>query len=251
MIFQTTLPYDVFAQRPLPGIAPIGDEAWLQVDEAYAQQMTRRLDLITHEPEAVIATDAPDAAALDEMLDEVFAHLPHGFRRDDAQVTCPDGRVVPLDRNRPFHTLGQIVQEDICLLEKRGEEHVLTGAVLCFPASWRLSEKIGHPLTRIHVPVPDYDANLARRVQRLFDGVQPGRAIWRFNALWYDDAELHQPRSASTPREIRDQNAAPFLRSERQVIWRLPKSGAVLFTIHTYVIPRAEVVHAIRPTKKA
>jgi hypothetical protein len=56
-------------------------------------------------------------------------------------------------------------------MERRGDEHVLTAAVLCFPASWHLADKIGRPLTTIHVPVKVYDETLARRVQRLFDGV--------------------------------------------------------------------------------
>lgn len=244
MILQHTLPYDVFAPRSLPGVAPVAGEPWFQVDEAYSPQMARRADLIARFPDAVIATDAPSPAAVDDMLNTVLAHLPPGFTLDTHEVRRPDGRLVEIDRGRPFHTLGHILQEDICLLEKRGEEHLLTGAVLCFPASWRLSEKIGRPLTQIHEPVPEYDANLARRVQRLFDGVRAGRPIWRFNALWYDDAELYQPRSVSTPRTLNDQATAPFLRSERQVIWRLPQSDAVLFTIHTYVLPREAVATA-------
>ncbi|SHH78174.1 heme-dependent oxidative N-demethylase family protein [Marivita hallyeonensis] len=247
MIFQTALPYDVFAPRPLPGVAPIGDDPWFIVDDAYAGQMAHREAFLATRADDVLATDAPSQAALGEMLSEVLAHLPSGFRIAEDTVLCPDGRSVPIDRAEPFRTLGRILQEDVCLLEKRGDEHVLTGAVLCFPASWRLSEKIGHPLTHIHMPVPDYDAQLARRVQRLFDGVRPGRAIWRFNALWYADPELHQPRSSDTPRELTDKTSAPYLRSERQVIWRLPKSGGVLFTIHTFVIPRAAVATAFAP----
>lgn len=242
MIVQSSLPYDVFDTRRLPGVAPVADDPWFHVDEAYAAQMAHRVQLIATQPDAVIATDAPTRTALDEMLDEILVHLPQGFQRREQSVICPDGREVPLRRDRPFETLGHILQEDICLLEKRGAEHVLTGAVLCFPASWRLAEKIGQPLTHIHTPVSEYDATLARRVQRLFDGVRAGHPLWRFNALWYDDAELHQPRSASAPREQTDQSRAPFLRSERQVIWRLPESGGVLFTIHTYVVPREQVM---------
>ena len=85
------------------------------------------------------------------------------FHRSDAGITCPDGHVQPLDFDDPLRTLGQIVQEDICLLQKRGDEHVLTGAVLCFPASWRLADKAGRPLIGIHDTVPEYDSDIARR----------------------------------------------------------------------------------------
>lgn len=106
------------------------------------------------------------------------------------------------DDANPMHLLGRLLQNDFVLMEKRGAEHVLSAAVLCFPASWRLREKAGQPLTNIHVPVAEYDNDLARRVQRLFDGIQVGRPLWRFNQLWYDDPELFQPRSALEPRRV-------------------------------------------------
>ena len=107
---------------------------------------------------------------------------------------------------------------------------MLTAAALCFPANWRLADKIEQPLTGIHAPVEEYDADIARRVQRLFDGVRAGRPLWRFNKLRYADADLHQPRRRETGRDM------PFIRSERQCILRLPESDAVAFTIHTYVV---------------
>ena len=241
MILQSHLPYDVLSPRPLPGIQPLGDAPWFLVDESYAAQMAHRGRLLTDRRADVVATDGADAAIVQAMLDEVLAHLPNGFTVSESEVICPDGRHVPMDRSDPFGTLGQIVQDDICLLEKRGDEHVLTGAVLCFPASWRLREKIGRPLTHIHIPVQSYSADIARRVQRLFDGVRPSQPLWRFNALWYTDPELHQPRAENEPRAVTDPGDAPYLRSERQVLWRVPDTEAVLFTIHTFVLPRAAV----------
>lgn len=241
MILQTTLPYDIHAPRPLPGIQPLGDAPWFLLDEAYAPQMAERLRLIGTHRDDVIAQDQPNPDSMAKMMDAVLAHLPAGFAVSGDRVTCPDGRDVQIDRADPFATLGQIVQDDICLLEKRGDEHVLTGAVLCFPASWRLREKIGHPLTHIHVPVKSYTNDIARRVQRLFDGVRPGMPLWRFNALWYEDPTLHQPRSETEPRPLTAAGQTPYLRSERQVLWRLPDSDAVLFTIHSFMLARKNV----------
>ena len=247
MILQHTLPYDVMTPRPLPGIAPLGDAPWFLVDEAYAAQMTERQRLMASRRDDVIATDDPDPANLSRMMDAVLDHLPQGVMRSGDTVTCPDGRRVQIDRSDPFGTLGHILQNDICLLEKRGDEHVLTGAVLCFPASWRLREKIGHPLTHIHIPVKSYTDDIARRVQRLFDGVRPGMPIWRFNALWYEDPSLFQPRSEKQPRPLTEVGKTAYLRSERQVLWRLPESDAVLFTIHTFMLARNDVPGAGEP----
>ena len=177
-------------------------------------------------------------AACAEVLEAALEILPGlGFVRKDDGIICPDGLRVDLHGDTPLAVLGRVVQEDVCIMERRGEEHVLTAAVLCFPASWRLSEKIGRPLTDIHAPVEAYDALLARRVQRLFDGVQAGRPLWRSNRLWYEDAELHQPRSVQSPRRVDlGERAARYQRAERQCILRLPRTGACVFTIHTYVV---------------
>ena len=230
-IFQTHLPPEMQGDPRLPGIGPCGPEDWLRVDETYAGQLAYRAHLIATAPETVIWC-APDARpAAREMLEEALAILPSlGFAVDAANVTCPDGRVVRTDFERPLYTLGHLLQEDICILQKQGDEHVLTAAVLCFPASWSLAEKVGRPLTAIHTPVAEYDGNIANRVQRLFDGVQVGRPLWRFNKLMYVDSDLHQPSHRMRP------NAPVFLRSERQCILRLPKSEAVVFTIHTWVL---------------
>ncbi len=68
------------------------------------------------------------------------------FRVSPGRVIRPDGQAVAIDPADPFLTLSQLVQEDLCLHHKRGEEHVLTAALLCFPAAWTLAEKIGRPL---------------------------------------------------------------------------------------------------------
>jgi hypothetical protein len=228
VILQNALPEAQTGDPRLPGTMPCEPDDWLRVDEAYAAQMAYRTQLLEEHPQAVLR-ESNDAGK--EVLEEALRILPKlGFAVSDTGVTCPDARMVKIDWDAPLRTLGHLVQEDICILEKRGPEHVLTGAALCFPASWRLAEKIDRPLIDIHAPVPGYDANIARRVQRLFDGVRVGRPLWRFNKLAYADANLHQPYK----RQVSDQK--PFIRSERQCILRLPRTNAVVFTIHTFVV---------------
>ncbi|MCR9275016.1 MULTISPECIES: heme-dependent oxidative N-demethylase family protein [Mameliella] len=243
MILQDRIPYDVTAPRPLPGIAPLDPSEWLIVDEAYAGQMAERRRLLADSRNEVLALSSGAVPAAEELLETVLAALPDGFSRAEDSVLCPDGARVALDRTDPLGTLGRIVQEDLCLMEKHGDQHVLTGAVLCFPASWRLDEKFMRPMTDIHAPVDSFDDNIARRVQRLFDGVQAGRPLWRFNALRYAESELFHPRSMHNPRAPVDPAAAPFWRSERQCILRLPRTRAVVFSIHTYLV-RSEAVTA-------
>ena len=76
-----------------------------------------------------------------------------------------------------------------------------------------------------------------KRVQRLFDALRPGQVLWRANAHLYGDPTLFSPRTEADPRPYVDLSAARFVRSERQTLRRLPESGAVLFGIHTLMVP--------------
>jgi len=243
-ILHKHLPDDMRTTRALPGIQPERGP-WLRVDEAYGAQMVRRVDLLREQPGDVLYLDPDAMPAAQELLATVTKALPDlGFELSGQMVTCPGGRRVDLADLSPLEALGQILQNDFVIMEKREQQHVLTGAALCFPASWRLSEKAGRPLTDIHIPVDEYTDDLARRVQRMFDGIQVGRPLWRFNQLWYRDPELYQPRSASEPRRVGSGLATgPYYRSERQTLLRLPDTRAVIFAIHTYVLAREDVPH--------
>ncbi|RYH09275.1 DUF3445 domain-containing protein [Tropicimonas sp. IMCC6043] len=235
-------PWRLPQARRLPGTAPIGIDDWLWQLDSYPAQMAERERLLAEDPAAVLALLPAADAPVRELYDLVLGLLQRrpGFARQGDVMRCPDGRSVHLDRSDPLRTLGRLVQEDLCLLVKPegAAEHLLAGAVLCFPASWTLSEKLGRPMAAIHVPVDVYDATLAARVQRLLDNIRPGQPLARSNALFYDDPALFQPRPEDDPRPAGGPDAR-FFRSERQCLLRLPESGAVVFSIHTVLLDRA------------
>lgn len=241
MILQASIPYNPLQAQLLPGIKPLELADWLRPDEACNEQLTYRSALLGEKGDKVLRMDPGAQPAAQELLEVVLDHR-YGAARD--HVIRPDGARVTIDWQKPLATLGQICQEDFCILERREgcAEHVLTGAVLCFPASWTLAEKFMRPLIGIHDTVDSYDDSMARRVQRLFDGVQVGRPLWRFNALWYHSPELYAPRSVHDPRDQSHGEDAPYLRSEKQVILRLPNSRSVVFSIHTYMMHRDDVM---------
>ncbi|WP_208353025.1 heme-dependent oxidative N-demethylase family protein [Pseudaestuariivita rosea] len=231
-----SIPWFQASQRPLPGVQPLDLSDWIVVGDDFHDQMQLRDRLLTKRPGDVHALDKTGLLPAQELLDTVLGHLWafDTYTISAKSVTRPDGVLVGIDHRQPLVTLGRLCQEDFCILTKSGPQHVLVGAVLCFPASWQLREKIMRPLTDIHRPVPSYTADIAKRVQRLFDGVQPDRPLWRANALWYDDPSLFQPRSETAPRHR--PGSAPYLRSERQCILRLPETRAVVFSIRTAVV---------------
>lgn len=223
--------------RRLPGVQPLQMADWLIVDEAYAAQLAEKARLTAERLADVHALPSEAEPAAQEVLELVLAWLAQSpqFRVDGRQIRCPDGRVVGIDPAKPLITLSRLLQEDICILQKHGDEHVLTAALVCFPANWTLSEKLGRPLMAVHQPVADYAEDIGKRVQRLFDGIRPDRPLWRANSLFYNDPALFQPRRETDRRDIGNRDA-PYLRSERQSLLKLPKTGAVVFTIHTTLI---------------
>ncbi|MEM7497669.1 MAG: DUF3445 domain-containing protein [Pseudomonadota bacterium] len=239
-----------------PGLMPLRPEDWLRVDADFADQMAAREALIETRPGIVLALGEDAGGAAAELLDTVLAALPAlpGFRVADGTVERPDGGRVTVERDAPFRTIGRLTAYDFCVLQPDAAsgEYRLGGAVLCFPARWSLAEKMGRPLTAIHAPVPDYDDALARRVNRVFEAIRPERPLWRINWLVYGDPVLHQPffrDGAETPGHGKTwQPEGPFyLRTERQTLRRLPRTGAVAFGIKSSVTP----VEALAPSEAA
>lgn len=235
-IRQSRLPFAPWADprtRRLPGVLPISAEEWLEVDDAYGAQMALRDRLISERPAAVLALDETARPAAEELYDLVLARLPALGFESGAQIRRPDGAEITPDRSHPLETLGRLVQEDLCLMREGPEGHVLVGAVLCFPAGWTLGEKFGRPMMGIHRPVRIYTEDVGTRVQRLMDGVQPGRPLMRGTAH-HSNAPLHNPRTEAMGRA--PEGALPLIRVERQVLLRLPETRLVCFSIYTYVV---------------
>jgi hypothetical protein len=243
-ILQDRLPLFPWADpvtRRLPGIQPVQGRDWLRMDEAYAAQMALRDRLIAGQPEVVHALMPAARPAAEELYEVILAWLAEepGFTLAKTVATRPDGVRVPLDPSQPLLTLGRLVQQDLCLMESNGSEYDLTGAILCFPASWTLAQKLGRPMTGIHQPVEIYDATLAARVHRLLSAIRPEQPLWRMNFFTYDSFHLHHPRMEGDWR--RQPTGRSYVRCERQTLLRLPRTQAVLFAIHTIVLDAAQI----------
>jgi hypothetical protein len=238
-------PYTPFTdprQSRAPGLMPLDPAEWFVIHEDFAGQMAYREELLATKRDVVLALLPEGRAAAEELLEAVLesiAGLP-GYRFGDGAVTRPDGGEVALDAFDPLETAGRLVADDFCLLlpDAASGEYRLVGAVLCFPSRWLLTEKMGRPLTVIHDPVPDYDGVLARRVNRVFEALRVGRPLWRVNWIVHGTAELHLPLSADAEHGTKDQSKRGlYLRTERQTLLRLPRTGAVVFGIKTSVSP--------------
>ena len=237
LIFQKSIPYNTTYPK-LPGTRPISPDEWIICDDAFSKQMALRDELIKTRRDKVLAISDQayeSAVELSKMALE-FSIKSLGYQKSNDEVIRPDEVSLKIDLSDPMKFLGRLVQNDFCILQKVGEEHVLTAASLCFPASWSLEEKFLKPLIDIHTPVKEYNEEIAKRVQRLFDGLQVSRPVWRFNALYYEEPDLFQPRSVNQPRKKPAPNQVNYFRSERQTLIKLPETKAIVFGIHTFVI---------------
>ena len=235
------VPWMAAHTRRLPGIEPMKSNDWLRVDEVFDRQMALRDELARCIPDTVMGEVQHADEALHELLDFVLLYLQKtdGYEVSASRVIRPDGAKISI--GGPILTLMRLVAEDLCIMQRQDDEHVLTAASLAFPAGWTLAQKLGKPLTRIHKPVPDYGNDIAQRVQRLFDRLRPENGITRTNALRSSTCELFRPMDENAPFENASDIERPYLRSERQCLIRLPKTGAIVFSIHTRIVRESDL----------
>lgn len=254
-------PFDNGVYRMAMGLQALKPEDWIEIGPDLAAQLAERRRLFAERRSEVFAALPGSTAACRELLDRLAAFLPARFpslyTRDGTSLTeRTTGAAWRLDDAalHPLEIAGQLVQEDFCLLQsdpaRDGGAYRLTAAALCFPARWRLADKLDRPMLAIHAPVPGYAETLGRPVDRFLALLKPDKPVWRVNWSLIDDPALFQPeghgRGERDP-AITTDNAAErvFLRCERQTLCRLPRSGAIVFGIRTHLRPLASL--AARP----
>ena len=221
------LPFmDPRAARP-PGLSPLDMRQWTVRHADFEGQMACRRRLLADHPEIVLGAIHEGEDPAEELLEMLLAHL---------------GEPRPLTLEERFCQLtaiGRLVCEDFCVLvpDDASGEYRLGAAVLCFPSRWLLSEKLGRPLTPIHVPVPAYDEGLAKRVNRVFETLRADRPLVRVNWSVHPTPELFLPQSEWAKSAGHRPGDPFYLRTERQTLVRLPRTGGVAFGIKTSITP--------------
>lgn len=179
----------------------------------------------------------PESEAL---LDECVA-----LARDWGSIT-PEQQASVTARGAPHEhglRLGEIWEPDFLLLRPDAAGRFqLVGGCVCFPSSWSLAEKVGHPLEFIHGPVPGLNAQLGRSIDTFLTKLTPGAAWLRHNWGLSRSPELNQHPSRPLPR-LDDSVVLSevWLRGEQQALVALPVSGGVLFAIRIEMHSLAEV----------
>lgn len=219
-------PYLPFLSGPLslaPGLKPIDPETWLAPDtETHVLEEKRAL--MKARRNEVFALDAPESRL-----------VPVAERVSGSQAKG--------DWPTALEAAAATVSDDICVLIRDAEGlWRLRAASLCAPTFWRLSEKIGEPLSGLHNPVPGANPGMVGRIHRMFDALRPGQVLERFNWTVQPGADRFTPDQ--TPLKAKaallpDDGAlgALWFRVERQTISKLEATGDVIFTIRVAIDP--------------
>jgi hypothetical protein len=238
--------------RMTMGLLPLDPAEWILVDDDFTADLQEKQRLLAERHRQVFAalpgSERGSREVLLRLTDHLTRYCPGLYRRDgDILRRLTDGASFDLS-DSPLHPLdlaGRLVQEDLCLMRPEGESWMLAAASLCFPTRWRLADKIGRPLAPIHAPVPGFAATLGTPVERFFQRLGSGRAVWRANWGLIDDPALFQPTGhfrTNPAAGVTAENvgAKLWLRVERQTLLRLPESGDILFTIRILREPLAK-----------
>lgn len=148
--------------------------------------------------------------------------------------------------------LGGFWETDYLLLKPDADGEIrLYGGCLCFPSSWRLTDKLGHPIEFIHGPVPGLNKHIGTAIHKFLTGLKPGVASLRHNWGIARSSELNHHPDLSRPRlDERVKLNEVWLRFEHQALVALPRSGGILFGIrvvnHALADVRADPVARVR-----
>jgi len=233
------------------GLHRLDEHEWLEVDAHRAVELAEKARLLDTTRETVLVTMGSGDAPSGELLDIVIAHLvAHHDVLETSGTSLVDratGRPVDPAGRHPIEAASLLVQEDLCVLV-RDDAWRLVAACVCFPSRWWLRGKLGASLAEIHGPVPGFDHTLATPAATFFDRLGVERPVWRRNWTLLDTPELHLPSPAARRRPPEalgaDLGARLWFRVERQTLRRLPRTGAIVFTIRTSVQPLLSVVDA-------
>src|SRR5436189_2735877 len=136
-------------------------------------------------------------------------------------------------------SIGAKLEPDLLFLKPNDQKQIqLLAGCVCFPSTWNLAEKIGHPIEFIHGVVPGLNPTLGTQIQSFLSKLRPGIAWLRANWGLSRSPELNQHPHRNLPRldsQVRLDEV--WLRIEHQALVSLPHSGGMLFGIRIAVHP--------------
>lgn len=247
------MPYDNSKPRYLPhlddarilrvGLTPLASGPWIETDNdlgLFHRHKMRQRELHGDRVYRVTADSLPAQRELAAILrDYLCVHQAAHYRVDGGELYCPFAGIrTPLEGGEPLWNCSLWVADDLVIMEQGPDGYRLTAASLCSASHWRLEDKFGQPLARIHDPIPGFQRQLTPRIDRVLHNLHPGQPLIRYNWALQAGAALNAREMECAGVEV---DSPLYYRTERQSLLRLPRTGAIAFTIRVYLHPLASL----------
>ncbi|CAH6722258.1 hypothetical protein CLIB1444_08S05402 [[Candida] jaroonii] len=267
------LPYRAFKHKYniTMGIRNMDWSSWFEIDNQWFKFHREKLNRLEKYDTSLYETTKEALPAAYELLEEMREYLPkrypsmfesteYGIHN---KATDEDVNFMGKYRNfnpakktgvDPMKLAALLVQDDLAIMmESKDGQYILKGGAIILPGFWKFRDKFNMTLENIHTSgdVPKFKEKLQSGMEKFFVRLTCDKPVVRNNYFLQTDDQLGW--SVSIGNEFKGKvgwgtadEATEIekihLRSERQSLRRLPKSGAIIFTVRTYFIPITEIV---------
>ncbi len=243
------VPYLPFADLPSGafrwrlGLRPLDLDDWFEWGPDAAGAVARKSELNAQHPDVVFAT-----------LDDIEPEAHEVAQAVEAHCRARDPQAHLRTDLHPLDAAARLVPEDLVLMVERpgpdGPRLVFGGGSVCFPNRWDLRSKLGCTMAEVHEPVAQLNAQLGDTIDGFLNRLRPERSYWRlgWGMIETDDWFTPEPPVTDPPQHANDESW--YVRVERETLRRFAQTGAVLFTIRTYLGAVDEVIDTPQARKQ-
>ncbi|EGO54973.1 hypothetical protein NEUTE1DRAFT_47078 [Neurospora tetrasperma FGSC 2508] len=248
------------------------------MDSNYLSRIRSRQEILSLHAAEVMGVLPEGQAAVKELYTYLLGEYlpvryPTMFRIVSSYPGCPDTTFQNLITNSSsplspppsdpldcLRVIAQTVEDDFFLLlpfpkpnslTTSEMEHKCVAFMNLHPSGFSPSSKLGLPLSHIHAPVPSYE-KIGPSMERFFARLSCDKLVKRMNWAMQLHPDLYCPggnhvhqedlETMEEVTEFGDEEAEKArLRVELQGVWRLRKTGAVVFGFKTYMYGLREV----------
>ncbi|MCB5162831.1 heme-dependent oxidative N-demethylase family protein [Marinomonas algarum] len=248
-------------------------EHFLDIDEHYLSEMAERAIVLEETPARCLSMEHMTLAGwdfLERMMVSLSEDYPSYFvlQRSDNEwcwenkllnitdtFTFGDDSTLPMP---PLDYIGRQVQGDFALLDQRDNDLFMDAGMITCPADWSLAFDAGMSFSEWHGPVPlAHNAGIFERALKYLTAIPVGSPARRLNWTLTINARMDTspetyPSWGHERTSVTAENVAQkvYLRVELQVMDRMPRSNALLFSIRTYLISLEDISTNIEWAKR-
>ncbi len=262
------IPYRPFKNGPYKmtmGIKTSPPNEWLLIEKTYNEITNLREKIVLENPNNTMLFKPEALEALHETYIKMFEFMikryPMYFEYDINDNSMIRNKIknelIPKDPSKLTPDslnliLAKNFEEDylIMIFDEKKDSYILKGGSFAFPSGFDPAEKVDLTLKDIHGPVPMYSEKLELSMDRFFKRLKVNQMVIRQNWSIQPHTQLFAPAlnhasDESELGEVLDPETMDFdkvfMRVERQILTRLPKTKALLFTIRTYLTPLSKI----------